>query len=134
MPDKQVIRSELLVIIDNLLDRREGLSDQIYLRVLADIRRMSLERRMLEREAEVALEVCNERDENGKLVYPNEATRKAQITDRLAKDDEFNKWIKGDEARKRYIARSRNAEGLLSAEIKKLEAMERLYFIDLEKE
>lgn len=132
MPDKQTIRNELVTIIAQLLQNRKSMADLTKKRVLSDLRRMVKERNLVEQESKVALEVCNERNEDGKLVYSNEAARKAEITARLAKDDGFAEGVRSIDAKRRYVARARANESVLSATIKNLESMERLGFVDLE--
>lgn len=132
MSDKRTIRDELITIITVLMTHRKNLSESTRKRILSDLRRMVKERGLVEHEAKISLEVCNERNEDGKLVYSNEASRKAEITARLAKDDGFAQGIRSIDAKRRYVARARASESVLSATIKNLESMERLYFVDLE--
>ena len=132
MSDKQMIRSELLVFIDQLLKNRKALAELTRKRVLADLKRMVKERGLIERESAIALLVCSEQNENGKLVYSNEAARKAEITNRLAQDSKFAEGIRSIDAKRRYVVRTKADEGITSAVIKNLESLERLYFVDLE--
>lgn len=132
MPDKKTLKKDLIDSIKLLLSNRWTLADFTKERVLTDLRRINKERELINLEAEVALDVCNERDEAGKPVYPNEATRKAEITNRLAKNKTFTKGIEFVSSKRKHVARSKAKEGLMSALVKTLESVERLYFVDLE--
>lgn len=132
MPDRTETKKMLKEIIGNLIEKRELLAYTTNNRIKQDLKRVQVERNLVNREAEVSLRVCEAKDDNGKLMYPNESMRKAEITALLASDQTFEKGLKTMDARKRRINNLRLEEALLGAQIKQQETLEKLYLIDME--
>lgn len=132
MPDRTETRKMLKEIIGNLIEKRELLAYTTNNRIKQDLKRIQVERLLVDRDAEIGLRVCEARDDNGKLLYPNESMSKAEITALLASDQTFQKGLKAMDTRKRRINNLCLEEALLSAHIKRLETLEKLYLIDME--
>jgi len=134
MPDKETVRRELIPIISQLEKERNSLPKLTLNRNRSEIGRIKLSRKIALREAETVLTVCMATNENGKPMYGNESVRKAEVETRLAKDDEFCKWLRKDDSARNRIVRLRANESVNSATIKRLESMERIYLADYERE
>lgn len=132
MADRDTIRKELKTITEDLRIKREMLAHMTHGRVALDLKRMKVDRELLNREAEVILAVCNAVNQDGKPLYGNETIRKAEVTARLAADTSATKGVSTSDRFRRRISKMKMEEALIEALIANHETMERIYLLELE--
>jgi len=130
---KETMRENLEQLAQELLEKRQLAATLENTRVKSDIKRVRAERSLVEKEAEHLLRVLNAKDEAGKLTYSNESSRKAELTCRMAADEQVIALIKLIDRAKLRSARLELDQQVVRAQAMKLATMEKLYLIEMEK-
>jgi len=131
--DKTKVKKELLLVIEQLTVKRTALADLTNKRVRKEVRRHWMDIRLAQLEAPITIEVCSSVNENGKPMYGNEALRQAAIQTCLAKNPEISTLTRrAGLYQKLGLSDLRYDEAMITLEVKKLEAIERLLFVALE--
>jgi len=134
MPDRSTIREGLTSFIVELERLRKELAQTTLKRLRTELKRVTIDRLMATVEANQTIRIVTAKDENGKLAFPNETHRKAQIQKILDDGQDYQKVLKLRDRLTKTIYRLRAEEDIADSQVKKFESLERLYFSDLENE
>jgi len=125
-------QARLIMLIETLYLLRSELATASFRRIKKATKKADLLRNMNLFEAGYMMSICNERDEAGKPLYPNETLRKSELEIRLARDKDFMDALNQSKKLEKSIAKSQCDEDISAASIKMMSSLEHLMFLEME--